>query len=97
MADIKIVVETTKHYTCKVSRAELLRVMNSSGGLPQHLPADTQVTITVPSGGDYSGDDLDLDEAGGLTLSWVEREVSQPERKDGEPAATAATVRRRHR
>lgn len=31
-----------------------------------------RITIDVPTGGDYSGTTLDLDDVGGLTVRWTE-------------------------
>jgi len=36
------------------------------------MPANAEITVTIPSGGDYSGDDLRLEDSGGLTVSWEE-------------------------
>lgn len=73
MADVKFEVTTTREYSCTISKAELIKFLNGEGALSHKmLPPDTEVSITVPSGGDYSGDSLDLDEAGGLQLTWRE-------------------------
>lgn len=72
MADVKLAITTTKEYSCTISKAELLRILNDRPALAHKLPFDTEVHVTVPSGGDYSGDSLDLDDAGGLQLTWRE-------------------------
>lgn len=74
MVDVKLAVTTTREYSCTISKAELLRFLNGGEAALSHkmLPSDTEICITVPSGGDYSGDSLDLDDAGGLQVSWRE-------------------------
>jgi len=74
MADIKLKVTTSKEYSCKLSREDLVQALNP--GLAYQIPSDAKITITVPTGGDYSGDCLDLDEVGGLTLTWREVKTS---------------------
>lgn len=76
MADVKLCVTETRFYECTLQKEELLRIFNDANALAHRLPADAEVTITVPSGGDYSGDTLQLDEAGGLTISWRETKSS---------------------
>lgn len=56
----------------RVSKQDFLHLLEDSKVLSRRIPYNAEVTVTVPSGGDFSGDSLDLDEAGGLTISWVE-------------------------
>lgn len=76
MANIKLKSTTTRNYSCTLSKEELIRILNNAPSALSHfLPPDTEMTVTVPSGGDFSGDNLDLDDGGGLTLTW--REVKE--------------------
>jgi hypothetical protein len=77
---MKHTIQGVRYHTMTLSTEDLISLLNMAGSVfPEwpkgglSLPADdVRVTVTVPSGGDYSGDSLDLDDAGGLTLSWQE-------------------------
>lgn len=72
MMDVKLKETRTKDYSCTMSADELIQIFNAYNSLSHYIPSDAELTITVPSGGDYSGDSLTLDEAGGLTVTWRE-------------------------
>lgn len=38
---------------------------------PGAIPKDAEVTITVPRGGDSAGDDLHIDDCGGVVITWL--------------------------
>lgn len=61
----EITVRTTRSCTLKLDRATLLAM------LAQDVPADARITFTVPRGGDYSGDRLNVDADNPITVSWV--------------------------
>jgi hypothetical protein len=75
MADIKLRTTIQKEYMCKLSKQELIDLLNRHSSLAHVLPFDTVMTIAIPSGGDYSGVALTLDEVGGLYLRWIETET----------------------
>lgn len=65
-------VTTVTEHTVTITKNDLLRWLKRREGLD---PKDqsVRVTIQVPRGGDYSGDILDLDDIGGVTVYWLER------------------------
>lgn len=65
-------VTTTTEHTIKVSKFDIISWLRDRGELPRIKPDNLEVTITVPSGADYSGDDLDLDDVGGITITYEE-------------------------
>jgi hypothetical protein len=78
---MKHTIQGVRYHTMTLSTTDLVALLNLAGsvfpdwpkgGLTLY-PDGVRVTVTVPSGGDYSGDSLDLDEVGGLTLCWQEK------------------------
>lgn len=61
---------TKVEHTVVISKADLLAWLKRKEGVDLH-GNDITVTIQVPSGGDYCGDTLDLDECGGVTVTWT--------------------------
>ena len=60
-------------YEVTISREELLRLLaNEDVPDPVHVPSNASVTIAIPTGGDYSGMDLDLADAP-ISIRWTER------------------------
>lgn len=77
MAIVSVHVTTKKEYQATFSARELRAlIMGQSSRLPYDLPPTTTITIQVPRGGDYSGDVLDIDDVGGLTVRWTEEKTS---------------------
>lgn len=66
--EIKTIARIEKRYERRVTRSELLKALNIS--------PSARVHIEVPRGGDWSGQELDIDNCGedgsSLTVTWLE-------------------------
>lgn len=68
--------DTMKHKVDHITRSEHEVLVTSEDLLKwlrrkEGVEDNAKMTITVPSGGDYGGQTLDLDEVGGITVTWT--------------------------
>lgn len=73
--DLKTEVATTRTCTVKLTGKEiifLLRQELKARGVSNGLPDDAEVEFSVPSGSDYSGCILDIDELNPIIVRWME-------------------------
>lgn len=69
-------VEVKKEHQLECSGAELLAIFMAQGtfsweGKPRQLPADMDIKIKVPGGGDYSNEWLELNDLE-VSIQWTE-------------------------
>jgi hypothetical protein len=69
-------VRVSKETTLTMRREDVVQAIQRV--FPE-VPDGAQITVVVPSGGDYSGDSLDLEECGGLTVYWQDSEGREEE------------------
>jgi hypothetical protein len=73
MFDKKVSTKKEKTQTLELGRAEILNLLWGQG---HSIPANAEIFITVPSGGDWSGMDVDIDgdtSAVKVQVRWVEK------------------------
>lgn len=61
---------TRVEHKVHVTEADILQWLSKREGA-----RNARITIETPTGGDCSGQTLDLDECGGLTVTWTEEVV----------------------
>lgn len=66
---------TTRRLTIELSREDLLEFLETKGLKPPQL-VNASVYFQVPSGGDWSGMDIDIDKDHPVTVTWTETEES---------------------
>lgn len=71
MLNVRIKTTTKKTARAELDRKTLVKIIRAAGG--GRVPKDAEVTITVPSGGDYSGMTLPIDDCN-LVVTWQEVE-----------------------
>lgn len=76
MSNVKLTTTTKREYTATFMSQDIIDLlMGRTNRFPYILSSGASVTIRVPSGGDYSGMSLDLNDVGGLMVSWTDTEV----------------------
>ena len=76
---VKKIVSTSYYYV--IGRSEFIQLCENSGLFPNGVPENPIIYFRVPSGGDYSGDPVDLEDASPseetskIVLRWVEEET----------------------
>lgn len=68
----KISTTITRRISLVVSKHELLHCLTSGDACGIVIPPRASVFIRIPSGGDYSGHDLEIEE---IIIEWEEIEV----------------------
>lgn len=68
---IKTTVKTTSQHEIRVSRHQLVQMLQRDG--LDVVPDDAAVTVRVPGGGDYSNTDLDIDQDTDIKITWQEK------------------------
>jgi len=70
----KVTTHTVKTKSLGLTKADLLRALDNSGIT---IPPTASVFIRVPSGGDWSGMDLELNEQRTVNVQWVESSTEE--------------------
>lgn len=65
--EVDVVTETTKTHTAHITRRKLLQALG--------IPEGARVYVEVPSGGDWSGCDLDIEHGQPIIVSWQTHET----------------------
>jgi hypothetical protein len=66
-------ISTVTRKTFTLTKLDLLSLINKNMEMPR-VPADATLTVAVPGGGDWSNSILDVNDVGGVVVSWTERE-----------------------
>lgn len=78
---ITTTITTEKEYHWLISKDQLLTIFRLITPIQGGIPDNALVQIRVPSGADRSGMELDLNEVGGLRISWTKTTVEEPDGK----------------
>ena len=62
-------VQTTKKIRFELKREDIIELLLKSG---EKLPLDAEVTIMIPSGGDWSNTRLEIDDESPIEVTWTE-------------------------
>lgn len=68
---IAVEVKTSRSHKITLTRKDFFHLFEQIGIT---LPNNTQITFTVPSGGDYSGEVLDICDNHPIKVNWTEEE-----------------------
>lgn len=76
MTDIQkhVLIRTARTSTIQVNRRALLEMLRQQG---MTIPDSAVVHFTVPRGGDYSGEDVDISDANPVWVRWTETQESE--------------------
>lgn len=64
-------ISIVKHCTALLSQKDLIEFVQSKCG--RQIPYHAEVVVHVPSGGDWSGTDLPIEEDTPVEVRWLER------------------------
>ena len=63
---------TKVRHTFKLTSADIVGLLRGTNPLPLRPDSEAKVTIIVPSGGDWSGMTVNVDDCGGVVVTWME-------------------------
>lgn len=64
--------KTTRTVEVKITEADIIELLKSKGYISIDNTISYDISIQVPSGGNYSGCDLSLGDVGGITVTMNE-------------------------
>lgn len=73
MASLKVETQVTRRITVKLHKQDVLTYLIDEGIMPSGaMHGDPSVYVQVPSGGDWSGERLELDGDNPVCVTWTE-------------------------
>lgn len=67
---IKVVKKEIRNYTLTLGRLEFLQLFHRAG--MKEIPANAEITIQVPGGGDWSNEELSINSDVPIVVKWKE-------------------------
>jgi hypothetical protein len=67
----KIKTLTTHHHVLPLTGKQLIEMLRLDAKMTVEVPADATVSFRVPSGGDWSGTEIEIDGDNPVQISWT--------------------------